>query len=463
MYTTKHVNRADHAITRRAFLKHTTAAASAALVAPLIVPGRVFGVDGTVAPSNRINMGFIGTGRQVFFANLPWHLVSEETQVVAVCDVDSWRMEKAKARVEEAYAVKSPSGTYRGCATFHDFRELLARKDIDAVMISTPDHWHAYMAVEAAKAGKDIALEKPISLSVAEGRAIANAVKRHGRIFRTDTEVRAESRFLRLCQVVRNGRIGQVTRVLAGVPKGPPPLEQNPASMPVPPELDYAMWLGSAPDKPYTEQRVHPAKAGLDYSGKGPGWMNVRDYSQGMILNWGAHILDIVQWALNTERTGPVEVEGKGHFPQGNLWDVLREFEVRYRYASGIEVVYSNAEERPFVRVEGTEGWIENTWFKDSFITSDEKLLQWKPGPNDVAFPLITEKQDFVNCIKSRKETMIPAEIGHRTASMCQIGHIAVQTGAKLKWNPETERFAGNDEANKLLTRPQRAPWKVEG
>jgi predicted dehydrogenase len=157
-----------------------------------------------------------------------------------------------------------------------------------------------------------------------------------------------------------------------------------------------------------------------------------------------------------------VEVEGQGHFPTGNLWDVLREFEVRYRYASGIEVVYSNAEQRPFVRIEGTEGWIENTWFKDSFIASDEKLLQWKPGPNDVAFPLITEKQDFVNCIKNRKETMIPAEIGHRTASLCQIAHIAVQTGAKLTWNPETERFVGHDEANRLLTRPQRAPWKVE-
>ena len=462
MKTRNQFNRTDPAITRRTFLRRTTAAAGAVVAAPLVVPARVLGADGTVAPSNRINMGFIGTGRQVFYANLPWHLASGETQVVALCDVDSWRMERAKAKVEDAYAAKAPGGTYKGCATYGDFRDLLARKDIDAVMISTPDHWHAYMAIEAAKAGKDIALEKPISLSVAEGRAIADAMKKHGRIFRTDTEVRAESRFLKLCQVVRNGRIGQVKRVLAGVPKDPPPLEQNPEPMPMPPELNYPMWLGSAPDQPYTEQRVHYPKAGLDYSGKNPGWMHIRDYSQGMVLNWGTHILDIVQWALNTERTGPVSVEGQGHFPKGNLWDVLREFEVRYRYASGIEVVYSNAEQRPFVRIEGTEGWIENTWFKDSFIASDEKLLQWKPGPNDVKFPLITEKQDFVNCIKNRKETMIPAEIGHRTASLCQIGHIAVQTGAKLEWNPETERFVGHDQANQLLTRPQRAPWKVE-
>ncbi len=461
MNATNRIAKPRGTLTRRAFLHRASVAAGAALAAPLIVPARVLGADGAVAPGNRINLGFIGTGRQVFYANLPWHLASEETQVVAVCDVDSWRMEKASAKVEEAYAAKSPSGTWKGCAMHQDFRELLARKDVDAVMISTPDHWHAYIAIEAAKAGKDIALEKPISLSVAEGRAIAEAVKKHGRIFRTDTEVRAEQRFQKLCQVVRNGRIGQVKRVLAGVPKDPMPLAQNPAPMPVPPELNYELWQGPAPARPYTEQRVHYPKVGLDYSGKGPGWMHIRDYSLGVILNWGTHILDIVQWTLNTERTGPVEIEGQGEFPKDNLWNVLQSFEVRYRYASGIEVIYTNAG-RPFVRVEGTEGWIENTWFKpDGFIASDEALLQWKPGPNDVAFPLITEKQDFVNSIKNRKETMIPAEIGHRTASMCQLGHIAIQTSARLKWNPETERFAGNDEANKLLTREHRAPWTI--
>lgn len=446
------------ALSRRRFLRRA-AAASVTFAAPLIVPARVLGAGGSVAPSNRINLGFIGTGRQVFYANLPWHLASEETQVVAVCDVDAWRMDRAKAKVEEAYATKTPGGRYQGCATHGDFRELLARQDVDAVMISTPDHWHAYIAIAAAKAGKDIALEKPISLSVAEGRAIANAVKQHGRIFRTDTEVRAEQRFLKLCQVVRNGRIGQVKRVLAGVPKDPPPLAQNPAPMPVPPELNYDLWQGSAPARPYTEQRVHYRQAGLDYSGKGPGWMHISDYSLGVILNWGTHILDITQWALNTERTGPVEVEGRGEFPQANLWDVLQRFEVHYRYASGIEVIYTNAG-RPFVRVEGTEGWIENTWFKrDGFIASNEALLQWKPGPNDLQFPLLTEKQDFVNCIKRRKETMIPAEIGHRTATLCQIGWIATKLGQKLKWDPATEKFVGNGEANKLLTRPQRAPW----
>ena len=174
-------------LSRRTFLQRAALATATTFGAPMIVPSSVLGADGAVAPSNRITMGFIGTGRQVFYANLPWHLASQETQVVAVCDVDAWRLEKARQKVEDTYAVKAPSGAFKGCATYADFRDLLARTDIDAVMISTPDHWHAYIAVEAAKAGKDIALEKPISLSVAEGLAIAQAVKQHGRIFSTDT------------------------------------------------------------------------------------------------------------------------------------------------------------------------------------------------------------------------------------------------------------------------------------
>ncbi|WCJ59594.1 Gfo/Idh/MocA family oxidoreductase [Fontisphaera persica] len=441
---------------RRLFLRRV-ALAGGALAFPDVIPAAALGADAQVAPSNRVAMGFIGMGRQALYANLPWHLSSRETQVVAVCDVDAWRLEQARQKVEAAYAAQRASGQFRGCAAYRDFREVLARKDVDAVMISTPDHWHAYMAVAAARAGKDIALEKPISLSVAEGRAIVNAVRQHQRVFRTDTEVRSELKFLQLVQVVRNGLLGKVQRVLAGVPKDLAPLAQRPPAMPVPPDLDYDLWQGPAPARPYTEQRVHPVRD----ASKRPGWMMIRDYSQGMIANWGAHILDIVQWALNTERTGPVEVEGTGVFPQDNLWDVLQDFQVRYRYASGVEVFYSNAG-RPFVRVEGAEGWIEHTWFKaEGFIASNEAWLSWKPGPNDISFPLLTEKQDFVNCVKSRRETMIPAEVGHRTTTLCQIGHIAIEVGGKLQWDPEAERFRNSEAANRLLTRPSRAPWQV--
>lgn len=466
---------------RRTFIKKLLAVS----VAPLVVPPRVLGRANTIAPNSRINLAMIGTGRQVFYSNLPWFLWSKDVQVVAVCDVDAWRVDQARQVVEASYANVSGTGAYTGCATSRDFREVLARGDVDAVMISTPDHWHAHMAVAAAEAGKDIAIEKPISLCVKEGRAITDAVKKNGRVLRTDTEVRACKPFHQLCQVVRNGGIGGVRRVLASVPKDPPPLDVWPATQPVPPELDYDLWLGPAPERLYTEKRVHYRQTGLDYTcGKPPGWMNILDYSLGVILNWGTHILDITQWALDTECSGPVEVEGHGRFPKHNLWDVLQaasrgadrrairfskhnlwdvlqEFKVRYRYTSGVEVIYTNGG-MPCVRVEGTEGWIEYTWFKDnSFKASSPSLLTWKPGPNDITLPCVGEKEDFVSCVRSRNQPIITAEIGHRAATMCQIGHIAASFGNKLKWDPMAEQFIGSDAANALLTRPYRASWPL--
>jgi len=233
-----------------------------------------------------------------------------------------------------------------------------------------------------------------------------------------------------------------------------------PATMPVPPELDYDLWLGPSPAKLYTEQRVHFRQAGLDYvNGKGPGWFHISDYSLGNILNWGAHILDITQWALNRERGGPVEVNGRGVFPaKGGLRDVVRTWEVKYRYADGVEVIYTDGS--PSVRVEGSEGWIEYTWFTDnSFKASKPSLLKWKPGPNDITLPCIGEKEDFVSCVRSRKETLIPAEIGHRTATMCQIADIAIKVGRRLRWDTASEAFVGDEAANAYLTRSYRAPW----
>lgn len=446
--------------TRRAFLKEIVSAG----LAPLVLPSRVLGREGAVAPNSRINVAMIGTGRQVFHANLPWFLWSKDVQIVSVCDADAWRMDMARQAVEANYAVSLGQSQYRGCASQRDFREVLARKDVDAVMISTPDHWHAAMAVAAAQAGKDIALEKPLSLCVREGRALADAVKKYGRVLRTDTEVRTCKQFHQLCQVVRNGLIGDVKRVYATVPSDPPPLVERPASQPVPPELDYDLWLGPAPATFYTEQRVHYRQAGLDYvGGKGPGWFHISDYTLGVMLNWGTHILDITQWALNTEHGGPAEIKGSGRFPKDSLWDVAQSFKIRYHYANGIEVFYSNAE-AACVRVEGTQGWIEYTWFKDnSFKASSESLLKWRPGPSDLALPCVDEKQDFVDCVRSRKDPIITAEIGHRAATMCQIGHIAVQLGQRLKWDATAERFIGNDAANALLTRPHREPWTVPG
>ncbi len=446
--------------TRRAFLQAIVAAG----VAPLAVPSNVLGREGAVAPNSRVNVALIGTGRQVFHANMPWFLWSKDVQVVAVCDADAWRMDLARQAVEANYAVSAGLDGYKGCAMHRDFREILARPDVDAVMISTPDHWHAYMAVAAAQAGKDIALEKPLSLCVREGRAIAEAVKKYGRILRTDTEVRACKPFHQLCQVVRNGLIGDVRRVFVTVPSDPPPIRELPATEPVPPELDYDLWLGPAPARLYTEQRVHYRRAGLDYvGGKGPGWFHIEDYSLGVMLNWGTHVLDITQWLLNTEHSGPTEIKGSARFPKTSFWNVAESFKIRYRYASGVEVFYSNAE-AACVRVEGTKGWIEFTWFKEnSFKASAPALLTWKPGPNDLALQCIDEKQDFIDCVRSRTEPLITAEKGHRTATMCQLGHIAAKLGERLTWDAAAERVVGNDRANALLTRPHRDPWLVPG
>ncbi len=447
------------ALTRRSFLQRTAVAACAA---PLIVPCRIFGANGTTPPSNRVNIGFIGTGRQVFYANLPMFLAMPDVQVVALCDVDRWRVEKARDKVNETYAEAKASGIYRGCDVYEDFRELLARPDIDAVMISTPDHWHAVMAIAAARAGKDVALEKPISLTVSEGRAIVEAMKKHGRIFRTDTEVRSNPRFPRLCEIVRNGGIGKVQRVIATVPRNPNPIAGFPPPMPVPPDLNYELWQGPAPAHPYTQQRVHFPRGGLGYvADENPGWFQITDYNLGNINNWGGHMLDITQWALDTERTGPVEVTARADFPANSLWNVPRNFAVHYRYANGVEVDYNDGGTAS-LRVEGSEGWIENTWFKsDGFKASKPELLKWKPGPGDVSLPMVDEKEDFIACVKSRRETIIPAEVGHRAASMAQIAYLAAKLGGKFKWDPVKEKFPYSDEANRLLSRPLRGPWSL--
>lgn len=448
-----------HQITRRGFLRGGLAA-SATFAAPAIIPARVLGAEGKAPANSRINVALIGIGRQAFYANLPPFLAHPDTQVVALCDVDSWRLEQAAEKVKAHYASQSGTGSWKGCAAHRDFREVLAREDVDAVMISTPDHWHAIMAIEAAKAGKDVALEKPISMSVQEGRAISEAMKTHDRIFRVDSECRSYAYFRRQCELVRNGRIGKVRRVLAGVPKEQPPLNGTPDPMPVPEELDYALWQGPAPERPYTELRVHPRKAGVGPTGsKRPSWMCIQDYCDGMILNWGTHIIDIVQWGLGTEYTGPVEVEGKGTFPENSMWDVLQDFEVNYRYADGTELIYTMAG-RPFVRFEGDKGWIEVQWFK-SMTADPPDILRSQIGPGEIELPKGSEKDDFIEGVKLRRPTVEPAEVGHRISTICQIGLISIRLGRKLKWDPDGERFPGDDEASQRLVRPMRAPWTL--
>lgn len=440
--------------TRRTFLG--LAAVSAA---PLILPPRLLGQG---APSARINVGMIGCGRQAMGCNLTPFLADPRTQVTAVCDVDAWRLAGAKAFVENYYGGRTPSGTWKGCTAYHDFRELLANKDIDAVMISTPDHWHAAMAILAARAGKDVCCEKPLNLSVREGRLVADAMKRHGRVFRTDSEFRSQSTYHRACELVRNGRIGALRTIRTGCPVESFKDESAPAR-PVPEGLDYDLWLGPAPQAPYTVNRVHPTK---DIVGR-PGWMRIRDYCDGMICNWGTHLNDIAQWGNNTDETGPVEVEASGAYHKGVLWNVLESFKARYRYANGVELFYEMG--HPHVRFEGDKGWVQvdaqnkGLYAASGVSASSEEILKSVIRPDETHLLKQSEKTNFIDCVVSRQRTLADAEIGHRTTTVCHLAHIAIQLGgAKLAWDPARERF-DSEAANRLLSRPYyRDGWNPE-
>ena len=446
-------------VTRRDFIKGSgLLAAGAAIGFPAIVPSTVFGQN---APSNRIGIGFIGIGRQAYGANLPPMLESADVAVLAVCDVDAWRMEQGRQRVEGHYAQKSAGGTYRGCAAYQDFRDLLARPDIDAVMISTPDHWHVPMALAAVAAGKDVSCEKPLTLSIAEGRRLADAVKRHGRVFRTDSEFRSSPDFYRIAGLVRAGRIGNLQKIYTGVPKTDLTIGPQP-EMPVPEELDFDFWLGPVAARPYNVQGVHTPH---DLKSR-PGWMRVRDTCEGMVTNWGTHLNDIAQWGNRTDRGGPIEVEAKGTYPPaGNFWDVLLGFEAHYRYANGVTLDY--VMDRPFIRFEGDEGWVEVDYEKPGVTASAESILAGEIDYASVDMPPRKhEKRDFIDAVKSRGATLEDAEVGHRTCSICQIAHVAIQLGGeagmKLAWDPEKEVF-DNEAANRLKDRPAwREPWTLD-
>ena len=405
----------------------------------LYVPAALLG---KAAPSNRVTVGMIGAGRQMVQVNLKQFLAMPDVEVVAVCDVDSWRLDNAKRQVEEGYGKK-------GCAAYKDYRELLADKSIDAVMVSTPDHWHVPMSIDAMKAGKDVSCEKPLTRSIAEGRALADTAKRLKRVFRTDSEFRSIKTFHAAAELVRNGRIGQLQAMYTGVPLGDVGCPPQP-DMPVPPDLDYERWQGPAPRAPYTLNRVHKPK-----SYERPGWMRHLFYCDGMINNWGAHLNDIAQWANGSDRSGPVSVEGRGEYPPADsFWNVLLKFEIEYKYANGVRLVYKA--EKPYVRFEGTEGWIHADSKKLESRTPQS--MDVKNGERWNLLPFKSDKRDFIDAIKSREQTLEDAEVGHRTTSLGHLGQIAIQIGGRLEWDPVQERFRGNDAANAMIAKPIHAP-----
>jgi predicted dehydrogenase len=404
--------------------------------APLFIPARLFGAH---APSNRVNVGMIGVGRQCVQVNLKQFLSMPDVRVTAVCDVDSWRLENARKQVDTAYGGS-------GCKTFRDYKELLADKSIDAVMISTPDHWHVPIAMDAVRAGKDVSCEKPLTRSIAEGRALADLVKKHGRVFRTDSEFRSVRTLHQAVELVRNGRIGQLKTIRSGVPKGDVGCPPQP-DMPVPPDLDYERWQGPAPHATYTEARVHKPRA---Y--ERPGWMRHLYYCDGMITNWGAHLNDIAQWGNGTDRTGPVSVEARGTYPPpDSFWNVLLDFEAEYTYANGVRLIYKI--DSPYVKFEGTEGWIRAD-YPSKLEVSPGSVVDYKTGRVWQSLTFKSDKQDFIDAVKTRGQTLEDAEVGHRTTSVCHLAHIAIQVGGRLEWDPVKERFTHNEAANQYVAKP---------
>jgi myo-inositol 2-dehydrogenase/D-chiro-inositol 1-dehydrogenase len=445
----KSKSRKTNVVTRRQFLKGSAVAATGFLV-PTVVPASVFGAD---APSNRITIGFVGVGR-MGMGDLQELLGFKEAQIVAVCDVDANRIRNAQKTVEARYAKQSAGGTYKGCRTYGDYRELVTQDDIDAVCVVTPDHWHALPAIAAAKAGKDIFLQKPLTLTIREGRVLSDTVRRYNRIFQVGSQQRSDARFHQACELVRNGRIGKLHTVKVGF--GTDPGTDPQPLMPVPDNLNYDMWLGQAPWAAYTEKRVHPQK---DYDR--PGWLRIAAYGAGMITGWGAHHNDIAQWGMGTEYTGPVEIQGQAEYPKDGLWDVHGDFSIEYTYANGVKVICAdNKKNKQGILFEGDEGWVYV--MRGKIDAQPKSLLTSTIGPDEIhLYKSNNHKGNWLECIKSRAETIAPVEIGHRSCTVCLLGEIAMRLGRKLKWNPDTEQFIGDDQANRMLWRPMRSPWRL--
>lgn len=435
-------------ISRRNFLKSSlTTATGAALFGPSIVPASVFGAD---APGSRITVGCIGVGR-MGVGDMKEILGFKQAQIVAVCDVDRERTKHARQLVQARYADQKNKGGYQGCAMYGDFRELLARDDIDAVSIVTPDHWHALPAIAAARTGKDIFLQKPLTLTIQEGRALSDTVQDYGRILQVGSQQRSETQFRFACELVRNGRIGKLQRVLVGLPTDPGTGPAPP--MPVPENLDYDMWLGPAPWAAYTEKRVHPEKG---YSR--PGWLRISDYGAGMITGWGSHHNDIAQWGMDTELTGPVEVQGEAEFPKDGLWDVHGKFHIEYTYANSVKLICADSGKiEQGVRFEGTQGWV---YVRRGHLDAHPKSLVTSTiGPDEIhLYKSNNHKGNWLECIKSRTPPIAPVEIGHRSCTICLLGDIAMRLGRKLRWDPEKERFVNDGQADRMLWRPMRSP-----
>jgi glucose-fructose oxidoreductase len=456
-------------IPRRQFLRNSLAAAAAASAFPTLIASTALGAEGRPAPSGRVNVGCIGVGPQGRGV-MGGFLAQPDVQVVALCDVAQLNLGQALNQVKERYQGK-------GCETYGDFRQLLARKDVDAVLIATPDHWHVPAAIAAAKAGKDIYLEKPMGLSVAEDQMLRKACQRNKRVFQFGTQQRSSREFRRACELVRSGRIGKLQQINVWAAASRPGGSTKPA--PVPAGLDYDFWLGPAPMVPYTEGKAFD---NLPPNSWKTWWYNY-DYALGFIAGWGVHPLDIAYWGHPGMMKGPVTIEGKGIFPAEGACNTSVAWEVDFKFADGVGMKYRGtrnghdqvnelndlrAWQEKYRKItdhgtafEGTEGWVQV--FRGGLVTSPEKLAEEPAGPSDVRLMNSPNHVgNFVAAVKTRGQTICPIEDSVQADILCHLSDIATRVKRKVTWDPAKEKFVGDPEANaKLGLRPMRKPWQL--
>lgn len=437
-------------LSRRGLLK----GAAAAVAAPYFVPASALGKGVWKPPSERINLAFIGIGnmgRGHFGSFLHREGLSNRVQIVAVCDVDTTKRQKYKAQAEEKYAADRGAGQFKSIETYNEYEKLLERTDIDAVLIAVPDHWHATIAIAAARAGKDIYCEKPLTLTVREAQELVKAVRRYGRVFQTGSQQRSEKNFRLACELVRNGRIGKLQKVTVGV--AGPSQERYYPEEPIPEGFDWDRWLGPAPWQPYNSTRCSG-----DYGG---GWRQVRDYSGGMITDWGAHHFDIAQWAIGMDGSANRLFEIIPHGPCPDTRDTPEEgkgLEYRYETQWGVIPVFQG--KCNGVVFTGTDGKVEVN--RGHFKTWPDEIGREPLGGNDVRlYDSRDHRSDWVDCIQSRRRPICDVEIGASTIITCHLGNIAYWLGRPLKWDPVKGEIIGDEEASRWLERPRRGTWRM--
>jgi predicted dehydrogenase len=428
---------------RREFVKRSATLVAGAIVLPQIIPSTALGMGGKLPPSDRIVFGLIGTGSQGMSDCRDFLRLKNEVQFVALCDVDSGRLAKAKSDIDTANKSKD-------CRTYGDYRELLAKETVDAMLIALPDHWHGIIYTEVANKKINVYGEKPICRTIKDGQTIVSAVKKNNITWQTGSWQRSQPNFHRGAELAINGRVGKLKYIEVGLPDGgrgigTPPVQEIPA------ELNWEMWLGPALKVPYR---------GVSHWN----WRWILDYSGGQLTDWAGHHIDIANWGAGLEHTGPVEIAGAGVYPPEGIYNAPVEYDFLCKYANGIEMRVANASRLPLgmgTTWHGDLGWV-HVDRGNKISASDPKILEEVIGENETRlYKSDNHYQNFIDCVRSKKETIAPVDVAYRAISVGLLGEIAMTTGQTIKWDPDKEEIIGNERASRLLSRPYRQPWTL--